>query len=264
MSISIGTSGWAYREWQGGFYPPGLKPVAQLAHYVQHFNAVEINSTAYRTPSHETVHRWSATMPVGFTAAVKLSHAITHAHRLRDADAMLAEFIASVRHFGDRRGPVLAQLPPGFAPDHVRLRDFLAAARSIMADPQWPLVIEFRHPEWITERTERLLDDAHASWCLGDMPMCPVTRPTAGAALLYLRRHGTDGRYRGSYDDQALQQDAELLCAWATNGVPVYAFFNNTADGAAVHNARRLQYLVAGRCGRLERATSEDLRRKIP
>lgn len=264
MPISIGTSGWAYREWQGGFYPSGLKTEAQLAHYVLHFNAVEINGTAYRTPSHETVQRWRATMPAGFTAAVKLSHAITHSHRLRDADAQLEEFLARVRDLGDHRGPLLAQLPPGFAPDHVRLRDFLTAARSVMADPQWPLVIEFRHPDWITDRTERLLDDAHATWCLADMNVCPVTRPTSEAAVLYLRRHGSAGIYRGSYDDQVLQQDAELMCAWAAKGVHAYAFFNNTADGAAVHDARRLQYLVAGRCGRLERFTSESSRRKMP
>lgn len=264
MPICIGTSGWAYREWQGGFYPAGLKAEAQLAHYVTHFNAVEINGTAYRTPSHEIMQRWSATMPAGFIAAVKLSHAITHDRRLRDSETLLEEFIASVRHLGDSRGPVLAQLPPGFAPDHVRLRDFLATTRSLMADHQWPLVIEFRHAEWITDHTERVLTDAHASWCLADMPVCRVTRPMAGAPILYLRRHGIDGRYYGSYDDQTLQQDAELICESASKGVPTYAFFNNTADGAAVHDARRLQYLVAGRCGRLERPTSAKLRRKIP
>lgn len=258
MPICIGTSGWAYREWQGFFYPPGLKSEAQLAHYVAHFNAVEINGTAYRTPKHETVQRWSATMPAGFTAAVKLSHAITHYQRLRDSETLLEEFIASVRHLGDKRGPMLAQLPPGFAPDHVRLRDFLAAARSLMEDHQWPLVIEFRHPQWITDHTERLLADAHASWCLADMPVCPVTRPSAGASVLYIRRHGIDGRYHGSYSDQALQQDAEMICEWATKGVPAYAFFNNTADGAAVNDARRLQQLVAGHCGHLERAPAEE------
>lgn len=263
MSISIGTSGWAYREWQGGFYPPGLKAEAQLAHYVTHFTAIEINGTAYRTPTSETVQRWSATMPSGFTAAVKLSHAITHHHRLRDCDTLLEEFISSVRHLGGNRGPVLAQLPPGFAPDHVRLRDFLSLARLAMADPRWPLVIEFRHPDWITDRTERLLDEAHATWCLADMPVCPVTRPTVGASVLYLRRHGTDGRYRGSYSDQALQADADLICAWAAKGRDTFTFFNNTADGAAVHDARRLQGLVAARCEG-QRPSISALRRNTP
>lgn len=263
MSISIGTSGWAYREWQGGFYPPGLKSEAQLAHYVTQFNAVEINGTAYRTPSEETVQRWNTTMPAGFTAAVKLSHAITHFHRLRDSGTLFDDFISSVRQLAGNRGPVLAQLPPGFAPDHARLRDFLAQARASMADPHWPLVIEFRHPDWITDRTERLLDDAHAGWCLADMPACPVTRPTMGAAILYLRRHGTDGRYRGSYDDRTLHQDADLICEWAAKDCDTFTFFNNTTDGAAVLDARRLQDLVAARCGR-QRPSAAEQRKDAP
>ena len=257
MPISIGTSGWAYREWQGDFYPPGLKAEAQLAHYVTQFNAVEINGTAYRTPSQETVQRWRATMPMGFTAAVKMSHAVTHFHRLRDSGTLLQEFIGSVRFLAGNRGPVLAQLPPGFAPDHVRLRDFLAETRTAMADPNWPLVIEFRHQGWITDRTEHLLIDAHASWCLADMPVCPATRPTAGTPILYLRRHGIDGRYRGSYSDHMLEQDAHLICEWADRGAEVFAFFNNTADRAALHDARRLQKMVDTLYGRLRPSIPE-------
>ena len=193
-------------------------------------------------------------MPEGFTAAVKLSHAITHYKRLRDSETLLEKFLASVRHLGVHRGPLLAQLPPAFAPDHVRLHDFLVAARSLMADQQWPLVIEFRHPGWITDHTEQLLDDSHASWCLSDMPVCPVRRPMTGAPALYVRRHGIDGRYHGSYADQALQQDAELICEWTSKGLPAYVFFNNDVGGAAVIDARRLQDLVAGRCGSPQRA----------
>lgn len=257
MRACIGTSGWAYRHWKGGFYPPGLKSEAQLAHYVQHFHAVEINGTAYRIPKPETVRKWSATMPEGFVAAVKLSHAITHYRRLRGCETMLGEFLASVRHLGDKCGPVLAQLPPRFAPDHERLRDFLAEARALMADDQWPLVIEFRHPQWITDHTEHVLHDAHASWCLSDMPVCPVTRPSIGAPVLYLRRHGIDGRYHGSYDDTALQQDAELICEWMGKRVPVCVFFNNDIGGAAVIDAKRLQNLVIEFGSHVERTTTE-------
>ncbi len=194
-------------------------------------------------------------MPAGFTAAVKLSHGITHYRRLRGVETLLENFIASVRHLGDKRGPVLAQLPPRFAPDHARLRDFLAVARSVMGDRQWPLVMEFRDPQWISDQTEQVLNDAHASWCLADMPECPVRRPTTGAPFLYLRRHGINGRYHGSYDDQVLRQDAELICEWAAKGLPVYAFFNNDIGGAAVIDARRLHDLVTERCGGRERTT---------
>jgi uncharacterized protein YecE (DUF72 family) len=244
MAIFIGTSGWAYREWRGVFYPPRLQPDEQLAHYVTQFTAVEINGTAYRTPDSATVRRWRETMPPGFIAALKLSHGVTHFHRLRETGALLEDFVISARLLGERLGPLLAQLPPGFAPDHACLRDFLAEARAVMADPSWPLVIEFRHPGWIDERTAEILTQAHATWCVADMPVCPVTRPPSDLGVLYLRRHGTAGKYCGSYSDEALLADARLLCAWSGRNADAFAFFNNTADGAAIRDARRLQELV--------------------
>lgn len=259
MTIHIGTSGWAYREWRGGFYPPRLKPEEHLAHYVTRFNAVEINGTAYRTPTEETVGRWRDTMPPGFIAAVKLSHAITHARRLHDSVDLLVDFIDSVRHLGDHRGPVLAQLPPGLAPDHVRLRDFLTAARAVMEDESWPLVVEFRHRDWLSERTTEVLARGNATWCVADMPVCPVLEPPSDTNVLYLRRHGTTGRYRGSYDDAALQRDADRLCRWSGRGAQAFAFFNNTADGAAVWDAHRLHERVTACLGRAEQPADGNL-----
>lgn len=249
MAIFIGTSGWSYHEWRGGFYPQGMKAEQYLVHYATRFATVEINGTAYRTPTVETVRRWSDSMPPGFIAAVKLSHAITHFHRLRDCQALLLEFLASVHHLGEHLGPVLAQLPPGFAPDLGLLRDFLAMVRTVMADSVRPLVVEFRHPGWLNEKTAQILAQAEATWCVADMPVCPVDGPLPGSRVLYLRRHGPDGRYRGSYADAVLQHDADRLCTWAERGLDAFAYFNNTADGAAVRDARRLQELVTASRG---------------
>lgn len=51
MSSSIGTSGWAYHALQSGFNSRGLKAETQLAHFVTHFAAVEINGCDYRIAS---------------------------------------------------------------------------------------------------------------------------------------------------------------------------------------------------------------------
>jgi uncharacterized protein YecE (DUF72 family) len=257
MPVFIGTSGWAYREWRSRFYPAQLRTVDQLAFYVTRFASVEINGTAYRTPTADTVRRWSEAMPAGFIAAVKLAHGITHYRRLRHCRGSLVRFMTVARELGAHRGPVLAQLPPGFGPDLGLLRDFLDEAREVMADPAWPLVVEFRHPGWITEQTAAVLDGAGATWCLADMPDCPTHEPTPRAGVLYVRRHGTTGKYRGSYEDRLLRQDADLLGAWAERGGSAYAYFNNTADGAAVEDALRLQELVAAASGaRRERGTA--------
>ena len=52
-SAYTGTSGWAYKEWRGKFYPRGLRQVDELAYTAEHLATVEMNSPFYRlqTPS---------------------------------------------------------------------------------------------------------------------------------------------------------------------------------------------------------------------
>ena len=48
--MHIGTSGWSYDHWEHVLYPPGTPPRDRLAHYVQRFATVELNSSFYRWP----------------------------------------------------------------------------------------------------------------------------------------------------------------------------------------------------------------------
>ena len=48
--ILIGTSGYSFKDWVGPFYPPDLRPVDFLPYYVQHFPALELNTTYYGIP----------------------------------------------------------------------------------------------------------------------------------------------------------------------------------------------------------------------
>jgi uncharacterized protein YecE (DUF72 family) len=51
MNISIGMSGYSYKEWKPDFYPADLKPDQMLRYYAERFAAVEINNTFYRMPT---------------------------------------------------------------------------------------------------------------------------------------------------------------------------------------------------------------------
>ena len=42
--LSIGTSGWQYRDWRERFYPKGLPQRLWLEHYAGHYSVVEVNS----------------------------------------------------------------------------------------------------------------------------------------------------------------------------------------------------------------------------
>ena len=60
MRLLTGTSGFAYKEWKGIFYPEDLKAADMLRYYGTQFPAVEINNTFYRMPNPETLRAWTA------------------------------------------------------------------------------------------------------------------------------------------------------------------------------------------------------------
>ena len=48
--LLAGASGYAFKEWQGSFYPEKIKSDDMLAWYAQRLPTVEINNTFYRMP----------------------------------------------------------------------------------------------------------------------------------------------------------------------------------------------------------------------
>jgi uncharacterized protein YecE (DUF72 family) len=240
----VGTSGWSYREWRGSFYPPGLIPARFLEHYAGRFAAVEANSTAYGLPTPETVQRWKSVFPPGFLMAIKAQQTITHRARLRGCQRLLRELFACVSVLEAHLGPILFQLPPNQAPDPTLLRAFLADARAIVGP--MPLAFEFRDPAWYQEEVFSILKEASVVCCLHDMPGSEFTVPRDDG-FLYIRKHGTTGRYTGAYGAEKLTIDADLITARLSSGRDAYAFFNNTASGDALADAELLRSLVRER-----------------
>jgi len=95
--IRVGTSGWSYPSWRGGFYPDGMQPADFLRFYAGRFDTVELNSTGYRLPSEDQFRRWADAVPDGFRFAVKLP--LTRLDRV-------TPFLERVLALGDRLGPV--------------------------------------------------------------------------------------------------------------------------------------------------------------
>lgn len=237
MGLRVGTSGWAYRDWQGTFYPPGLHQSAWFAHYAGVFDTVEVNYTFYHLPSQTTVERWRSQAPEGFIYALKGSQQITHRLRLSDVDEPLDRFLTRAGSLGDRLGPILWQLPPRWSADAARLEAFAAKLPRDLVH-----AFEFRDPSWLTTEIRRILEERGLTFCIFDMPgrTCPkwVT-----ADVIYLRFHGHGQRYAGRYGREALEPWADQIRRWVKRGHLVYAYFNNTARGHAVEDARELHRL---------------------
>ena len=232
--IRIGTSGWSYAEWRGGFYPRGLAAKDWLTRYAAVFRAVELNASFYRLPSPEQFAKWAAQVPDGFLFAVKAPRRITHLLRLQNCRSALLDFFDAARALGGKLGPLLYQLPPTLHFDPALLADFAAKLPRRLSH-----VIEFRHPSWLCQETFDLLREHRISLCLSDFPGSEapmiVTAPPA-----YLRLHG-GRRNRENYPPSALQKTAQQLRAWRSQDIPSFVYFNNTSAARAPANARTLQ-----------------------
>jgi uncharacterized protein YecE (DUF72 family) len=236
-AIRIGTSGWSYAAWRGGFYPRGLAPKDWLARYATEFSTVELNATFYRLPAPEQFAKWAAQVPDGFLFAVKAPRLITHLHRLQHCAGALDDFLDAARSLGKKLGPILYQLPPSLPYDPDLLAAFCASLPRKLSN-----VLEFRHASWFREETYALLGRHRVSLCVSDFPGCEapllVTAPPA-----YLRFHG-GRRHRGNYSQPSLQTAADALHRWRQDGIPSFTCFNNTAAARAVTNARTLRDLT--------------------
>ncbi|HEY9227873.1 MAG TPA: DUF72 domain-containing protein, partial [Gemmatimonadaceae bacterium] len=63
MILKAGTSGFAFKEWKGSFYPNDLKDDAMLGFYSTKFPIVEINNTFYRLPKESVLQSWASQVP---------------------------------------------------------------------------------------------------------------------------------------------------------------------------------------------------------
>jgi uncharacterized protein YecE (DUF72 family) len=237
--IYIGTSGWSYKSWAEAFYPAGLPPGKQLACYTTKFPTVEVNRTFYRLPTEKAFCDWKRTAPSGFLFGIKGSRAVTHFKRLQPGAKSLPLLLDRSKSLGERRGPVLWQLPGTLKKDLPRLRDFLQT----LPRPQLRHAFEFRDPSWMDQEVFGILRQygvANAAVSSQKMPRClEVT-----ANFVYVRFHGLEGGAAHDYTDRELRPWAKFLRSCAKREVSGFVYFNNDMNARAPWNAFRLMELV--------------------
>jgi uncharacterized protein YecE (DUF72 family) len=236
----VGTSGWSYRHWRGPFYPAAMgKGADQLRFYAERFDTVEVNGTFYRLIEVETFRRWREETPPGFLFACKGSRYLTHMKRLKDAARGVGRFFERVEALGDKLGPVVFQLPGRFKPDRDRLAGFLQA---LPAGHRY--AFEFRDPRWFEPEILEALRQRDVALCLcefaGQAAPLEIT-----ADFVYIRLHGPESTYQGSYGHAALRTWTKRIRGWCGKGLDVYCYFDNDDRGFAPKNALRLRELLA-------------------
>src|SRR5947199_6241285 len=187
--LFVGTSGFAYKEWIGPFYPPGTKSAGMLGYYAGRFNSVEVNYTFRRSPTASMMEAWSAATPGGFVFALKANQGITHFARLKDTGERLGRFLEAVTPLGPRLGPILFQCPPNLKYDADVLDGFLADLAAAPGSHRYAM--EFRHPSFDSDEVRHKLGAAGVAVCVADTEEAPGTfRRTGGFAYVRLRPTG--------------------------------------------------------------------------
>jgi uncharacterized protein YecE (DUF72 family) len=221
--LLAGASGYSFKEWKGAFYPADMKPDGMLAWYSAHLPTVEINNTFYRMPAATMLENWASITPPAFRFAIKASRRITHfAHLKPDAGDSVAYLYRMLGTLGDKRGPVLYQLPPTLKKDLPRLRDFLA-----MLPEGHGAAFEFRHESWLADDVYNALRESGAALCISEREdnAPPPLVETAPWGYVRLRLE--------AYSDADLGRWAERLTQTRWSEIFVYFMHEPTAPGYA-------------------------------
>ncbi|TGX56071.1 DUF72 domain-containing protein [Sphingomonas gei] len=229
MAVRIGTAGWSIPRAVADRVPG---EGTHLQRYAQRLNLAEINSSFHHPHRTSLYARWAAAVPDDFRFAVKLPKTITHKARLVDCDHLLVAFASEVTGLGDKRGPLLVQLPPSFVfPGEVAERFFDSLDRLLGGQ----VVIEPRNASWFTPEVDALLAARRIARVLADPPVPEAASAPGGwLGLTYIRLHGAPRVYWSSYADAQL---AAIATRIAASEGDVWMIFDNTASGAALGNA---------------------------
>jgi uncharacterized protein YecE (DUF72 family) len=231
-TLYLGTSGFAYEEWKGPFYPPGTKQQEMLPFYAKRFTSVEINYTFRQQPAEKTLITWRDATPEGFLITLKAHQRITHWLRLANADESVATFLDRAKVLGSRLGTILFQCPPNLPFDRALIENFVG-----FLPPMYRYAFEFRHPSWAEAKD--ILAAQGAAWCLAETDESPAAdAPLQAEPFVYLRLRKLE------YTDDEIRTWAGRVSGALDRGADVFCYFKHEEKGAGPIFAERLAELV--------------------
>jgi len=201
----VGTSGFSYPSWRGGFYPADADPKTFLSFYAERFDTVELNTTGYRLPAEEQFARWASQTPDGFRFAVKMP--VTRLDRV-------GTFVERVSLLGDRLGPLRVIVQS-------KRDDGLLTFMQRSLPPELEVAYDFRHE----------------SWAGAEVPV-HVNSFEGETSFRYFRLR------EPPYDDESLRAWAARFRPLLEDGTRIYCYFKHEDEPTAPQYAQRLLELL--------------------
>ncbi len=223
-------------------FPPVFQGKSRLTYYGSLFNSIEINSSFYKIPQASTLSKWAESVPDNFRFTFKLWREITHNKGLAFEEADVERFIGVINSVAQKAGCLLVQFPPSMGVENVmQLQKLLTCIGQYNINHAWKVAVEFRNRSWYQPDVYDVLSSCNAAMVCHDLS-ASASPWIDENAFIYLRFHGPNGGYRGSYADDFLSEYAHYIAAWRAEGKEVFVYFNNTM-GEAVKNALYLSKL---------------------
>lgn len=260
--VLIGTSGYDYPEWKGVFYPQELKRKDFLSYYSTVFNALELNFCFYSMPTESQLLSFYERSEGRVKFSVKANRLLTHeiGTDWKNSAQTYKKAIIPLLEKNSLSG-VLFQFPQSF---HYIPENRIYLANIIKEFDGFPVIIEFRHKEWIRESVFAGLVERGASVAFCDMPQLKYLPDGKSDDRLYtqfigknayIRLHGRnanawyckdDGangssRYDYNYAERELVEFIPVIKKAFKEGRNVQVFFNNHPKGNGANNALYLK-----------------------
>jgi uncharacterized protein YecE (DUF72 family) len=232
--IYSGTSGLVLAETNKRSFPSAFQDKSRLNYYASLFNSIEINSSFKKVPQARTVEKWAANVPDNFQFTFKCWNRITHNKELQFSLEDIDHFLEVIAHIGKKKGCLLVQFPGRLTIAYRgQLENLVSAIRQRNQENEWKVAFEFRNSSWYHDDVFDLLHLNYMSLVLHDLPPSAPEIKDVSAPFVYIRFHGTEKGYRGSYPNDFLFEYAHRINAWTEQGKEVYVYFNNTLGDAA-------------------------------
>jgi uncharacterized protein YecE (DUF72 family) len=240
--IRIGVAGWALPSAAAAQFPAAG---SHLERYSAVFDAAEINSSFHRPHRATTYARWAQSVPAHFRFSVKVPKTISHERKLERCTELLDAFLEPVRALETKLGCLLVQLPPKLAFDAAVAGRFFRALRR---RHDGAVALEARNASWFEARAEAFLAEHRIARVAADPPRAPSDGVPGGwPGLAYYRLHGSPRMYYSPYEPARLDALATALEQSSRSASEVWCIFDNTASGAALVDALRLNAAIAAR-----------------
>ena len=241
--LYLGSMGWSYNFWP--LYKTRSKASEYLSQYSSHFNSVEVNNTFYRIPSRTTVRGWFEEVPEDFIFSSKFPRSISHTGKLEYDKGKLSAFLSNISKLGEKKGPLVLQLPPYSGPaDKDNLEQLFKAL------PEGDRYsVEFRNQKWHNEDTYDLLRAHGVALVLQDHPTLPFVTVTT-SDFVYIRCEGDRKKVNGEKGKTEVDRLHDIekwfkhIHRYLSKGLDVYCYFSKYYSGYPPSDITQLNKLL--------------------